>query len=696
MSPIVSSLMAVSHLLAKRSEVILAFAVIGIVFMMIMPLPTGLVDALIALNICISLLLVVMVMYVPGPIAFSTFPGILLITTLFRLALSITTTRLILLDADAGDIVEAFGNFVVGGNLVVGIVIFLILMVVNFLVITKGSERIAEVSARFTLDAMPGKQMSIDSDLRAGLLTSTEAQNKRKDLAKESQLFGAMDGAMKFVKGDAIAGIIIVMVNILGGVSIGVSQMGMTSNEALELFAILTIGDGLVAQIPALLIALTAGLMITRVKADALADVNVGQEMAEQLTVQPKAWIIASIVMLCFAFIPGMPTVSFMVLALVFGGVGWLNIFLENKKLSMVAELSEEETAASQEPPEEEDVSSFSVYERLSAVLHTSHKESDWFLHFRRSIRRSRNEIVLGYAYMLPTFKFYFRDDIPEDEFILRFYEVPAITATYGGSFAWVKAEHQEKLDDLSIKYKQGEESREESHLLLVDAKFLDKLEDEKIPYTTCIDEISERVKEVFMSHCHLFIGLEESHKIMTWALDNIPELAKECERILPLSKLTDVLKKLASESIPLKSLHKIFETIVAHASIEREPGALTEIVRVYLRDQICSQISKENKINVCLLEAEAEEHLRDSLHKTATGGYFSIDPDRSEQLIEKINQSTAEYIKDKEPIALVVSQDLRPYMRDLIKNSLFKLPVLSYSEISESIFVQPVARLAI
>ena len=696
MNPLVAGLTTVSTLVAKRSEVILAFVVVGVVFMMIMPLPTGLVDSLIALNISVSALLVIIVMYLPGPVAFSTFPGILLITTLFRLALSITTTRLILLQADAGDIVEAFGNFVVGGNLVVGIVIFLILLIVNFLVITKGSERIAEVAARFTLDAMPGKQMSIDSDLRAGLLTSEEAQNKRKELAKESQLFGAMDGAMKFVKGDAIAGLIITMVNIIGGVAIGTSQMGMTSGEALELYAILTIGDGLVAQIPALLIALTAGLMITRVKEEAIGDVNVGQEMAEQLTGEPKAWIISAFVLVGFSLVPGMPTAAFLTLALIIGGIGALNIYLGNQKQEILETLSEEEVAPAPVAPEEEDIRNFSVYERLSAVLHTKHQDSEWFMHLRRSVRRARNEIVLDYGYMLPVYKFQFSKDVPEDEYILRFYEVPVVKATYDSMYAWVKIEDQARLEALDIPFTQGSEEREEQHLLWVHSQFLDKLETNDISYQSTIDTITERSTKAFMTNCHMFIGLEEAHKIMVWGLDHIPELAKECERLLPVSKLADVLKKLASESISLKSLHKIFETIVAHAPVEKDPNALTEIVRVYLRDQICSHLTKDNSLNVCLLDAEAENTLRESLHKTVTGGYFSLEVDAIEGFISEVKAHTTSFLQEKSPVALVVSQDLRPYLRDMIKGELFELPVLSYSEISESMSVKPIGRLSI
>ncbi|BBP67649.1 hypothetical protein PHLH5_51900 [Pseudomonas sp. Cab53] len=312
----------------RRIEVAGAFVVLGIVFMLILPLPTSVVDALIAVNICISCLLIVLSLYLPRPLAFSSFPAVLLLTTLFRLALSVATTRLILLQGDAGHIVQAFGNFVVGGNLAVGLVIFLILTVVNFLVITKGSERVAEVAARFTLDALPGKQMSIDSDLRANLIDVNEARRRREELNKESQLFGAMDGAMKFVKGDAIAGLVIVVINLIGGFSVGMMQHDMGASESMHLYSVLTIGDGLIAQIPALLISLTAGMIITRVSPEGQpAGSSVGKEIASQLTAEPKAWVIASVGMLGFAALPGMPTLVFIVIALITGTAGIVQLY---------------------------------------------------------------------------------------------------------------------------------------------------------------------------------------------------------------------------------------------------------------------------------------------------------------------------------------------------------------------------------
>lgn len=695
----INLLTSFTGVIAKRSEVILVFAVIGVVFMMILPLPTGLVDTLIALNISISCLLVVLAMYLPGPVAFSTFPGLLLITTLFRLALSITTTRLILLQADAGEIVEAFGNFVVGGNLVVGVVIFLILLLVNFLVITKGSERIAEVSARFTLDAMPGKQMSIDADLRAGMLGPEDAKNMRSALAKESQLFGAMDGAMKFVKGDAIAGLIITAVNILGGVAIGTTQMGMTSGEALELFAILTIGDGLVAQIPALLIALTAGLMITRVKADAFAEVNVGQEMASQLTLEPKAWIVASIVMIGFSVIPGMPTVAFVVLAVVFSSVGGIKIFFEKKQTEQALQqeiVPEEEVKEEPIISEEEDIKTLDVYDQVSVLMNSAHRHSSWFLHLRRSIKAARNRIVVEYGYTVPSYKFVFNDQVPMDEYALRFHDVVAVKATFDSVYAWVDMEYKEKLEELEVLCVPGKKERKEDHMLWVHSMFLPTIEENNIPFKSTIDTITEATYETYLRNAHIFIGMDEAHMIMQWGFAGVPELAKECERLLPLSKFADVLKKLAAETIAIKSLKKIFETIVSNAATEKDPNALAEIVRMYLRDQICGKITTDNSLNVCLLDSNTEVLLRESLHKTVTGGYFALDPEDSNKLISEIKTTTEEYMTNKTPVAMVVPQDLRPYFRDLIKGELFKLPVLSYSEISESLSITPIARLSV
>ena len=314
MNPILASLQRFAILASSRNDLVLAVILVGIIFMMILPLPVLVVDILIGINMTISAVLLMVAMYLPSPLAFSSFPSVLLVTTLFRLGISIATTRLILLQGDAGSIIQTFGNFVVGGNLVVGLVVFLILTIVQFVVITKGAERVAEVAARFSLDAMPGKQMSIDGDMRAGTIDMAEAKRRRNIVEKESQLYGAMDGAMKFVKGDAIAGIIIVFVNLLGGMLIGMLQKGMDANKAISTYSILSIGDGLIAQIPALFIAICAGIIVTRVNSDEGGPSNVGKDIGAQILAQPRALMIGGGIALGMGLIPGMPTPVFAVL----------------------------------------------------------------------------------------------------------------------------------------------------------------------------------------------------------------------------------------------------------------------------------------------------------------------------------------------------------------------------------------------
>ncbi|MEM7259901.1 MAG: FHIPEP family type III secretion protein, partial [Pseudomonadota bacterium] len=314
--PVSTVFSVIGNLSKKSSDVILAFLMMAIIGLMILPLPLVLIDTLVALNMALGVMLVLMAIYVNSPLQFSAFPSVLLISTLFRLALSIATTRMILLQGDAGNIIDTFGQMVAGGNIVVGLVVFLIITLVQFLVIAKGSERVAEVGARFTLDAMPGKQLSIDSDLRSGVIDKAEARKKRADLERESQLHGSLDGAMKFVKGDAIAGIVVIIINLLGGLAVGVFQLDMSAGAAMGKYSILTIGDGLVAQIPALFGAMAAGLIVTRVS-DTETEQHLGSAIGQQFTSIPRVSLVAGVMCLFFALVPGFPTGIFTVLGLI-------------------------------------------------------------------------------------------------------------------------------------------------------------------------------------------------------------------------------------------------------------------------------------------------------------------------------------------------------------------------------------------
>lgn len=681
----------------QRSEVVGATVVMSIVFMMIVPLPTSLIDVLIALNICISSLLIVLAMYLPKPLAFSTFPSVLLLTTMFRLALSVSTTRQILLQQDAGHIVEAFGNFVVGGNLAVGLVIFLILTVVNFLVITKGSERVAEVAARFTLDAMPGKQMSIDSDLRAGLIEAHQARQRRENLAKESQLFGAMDGAMKFVKGDAIAGLVIVFINMIGGFAIGVLQNGMDAGAAMHIYSVLTIGDGLIAQIPALLISLTAGMIITRVSADGQqVDANIGREIAEQLTSQPKAWIMSAAGMLGFALLPGMPATVFIAIGIVALGSGLFQLWRTQQETT---QHEADQRHAQQLAPEEnghQDLRRFNPTRAYLLQFSPIHRHSEPATALIQNIRRLRNRLVYHFGFTLPGFDIEFSPTLADDEFRFCVYEIPLITATFGVEHLAIRKNSidawlSEQTADPNAPVMQGVSDRDEAHWCWLPPEH-PLLQQEG----HCVWNASELIMLRMEQAIHLsgaqFIGLQESKSILNWLESEQPELAQELQRIMPLSRFAAVLQRLASERIPLRSVRTIAETLIEHGQHERDSAALTDFVRIALKEHICHRYLQPNGLNVWLLTPETEELLRDSLRQAQSETFFSLAQDYGISLLHQMRQAFPPY--EHSQALILVAQDLRSPLRALLKEEFNAVPVLSFAELTSNVAINVVGRL--
>ncbi|MEH2921551.1 type III secretion system export apparatus subunit SctV [Samsonia erythrinae] len=673
----------------QRSEVVGAVIVMSIVFMMIIPLPTGLIDVLIALNICASSLLIVLAMYLPKPLAFSTFPAVLLLTTMFRLAISISTTRQILLQQDGGHIVEAFGNYVVGGNLAVGLVIFLILTVVNFLVITKGSERVAEVAARFTLDAMPGKQMSIDSDLRAGLIEAHQARQRRENLAKESQLFGAMDGAMKFVKGDAIASLVIVFINMIGGFAIGVLQHNMSASDAMHIYSVLTIGDGLIAQIPALLISLTAGMIITRVSADGQkVDANIGREIAEQLTSQPKAWIISSIGMFGFALLPGMPTLVFIAISLASLGSGLFQLW----RIKQQGQRDASQSEADNLPAEQngfQDLRRFNPTRAYLLLFHPVWQERPMTLKLLQNIRRLRNRLVYRFGFTLPSFDIEYTDRLAEDEFQFCVYEIPYVKATLVTDRLAVASSIAEQVDvNLALP---GSTLRDESQWLWLPQEQVTQQPDD-VPRWTADELILARMEQAIHRTGSQFIGLQETKSILTWLESEQPELAQELQRIMPLSRFAGVLQRLASERVPLRSVRPIAEALIEVGQHERDTLALTEYVRLALKSQICHQYSRDNTLSVWLLTPESEELLRDTLRQTQNETFFALSQDDASTLLSQLRQAFPRF---SSPDALVlVAQDLRSPFRTLLQDEFHHVPVLSFTELESTLSINVIGRL--
>lgn len=705
----------------QRSEIVGAAFALALVFMLIIPLPLPLIDTLIALNICLSSLLIVLAMYLPKPLAFSTFPAVLLLTTMFRLALSISVTRQILIQQDAGHIVEAFGSFVVGGNLAVGMVMFLILTVVNFLVITKGSERVAEVAARFTLDAMPGKQMSIDSDLRAGLIDVHQAKLRRSDLAKESQLFGAMDGAMKFVKGDAIAALVILFINLIGGISIGVLQVGMSAGEAMHVFSILTIGDGLIAQIPALLISLTAGMIITRVSSDAdtIDAPNIGREIAEQLTSQPKAWILASMGMLGFALVPGMPGMVFTLLALITLSSGGFQVWRARHTLRLAQPQMENEVI----PPElngREDLRQFNPTRPYLIQFPTVCRGKAETLDLVQEIRRLRNRIVYHFGFTLPAFDIEFSDRLEADEFRFSVYEIPKVMGTFNTGCVAVEARWLESLsaqeqqalsasaestavaapaagqeaaqaEAAPLKPALGQALRQEADSLWLPADH-PLLENEAVARWTAAELLLKRMENAIHASSPHFIGLQETRALMGWLESEQPELAQELQRVMPLARFSSVLQKLVAERIPLRSVRAIAEALIEHGQHERDVFLLTEQVRITLKTHLCHQYSQADGIHAWLLAPELEEALRDSLRQTQNDIFFAL----SQEQIQSVHQQVRRAFTtgNERQSVLLAAQDLRGPLRALIAESFHQVPVLSFAELEPALAVHVLGRL--
>jgi len=673
----------------KRSEIVGGFIALAVVFMLIIPLPLPLIDVLIATNISMSCLLIMTAMYLPKPLAFSTFPSVLLLTTMFRLGLSISTTRQILLQQNAGHIVQAFGNFVVGGNLAVGLVVFLILTVVNFLVITKGSERVAEVSARFTLDAMPGKQMSIDSDLRAGFITADQARQKRGDLTKESQLFGAMDGAMKFVKGDSMAGIVILSINLIGGFCIGVLQLGMSAGDAIHLFSILTIGDGLIDQIPALLISLTSGMMITRVSANEEAiDHNIGKEITEQLTQQPKAWIMSGVGMFAFSLLPGMPTFVFILLGMLTIGTGSFQLWRDHR----IKHAVKNEKMLIPEENGEHDIKTFNPA-RLFVLSFPAGRERDpQVIKIIEEIRRIRNRIVNQFGFTIPVFNIQFTSLQRDHEFRFLVYEVPKVVATLTHDKRAVERlgyvrqlEDKENLPAVLI-------PQEEDWIWLEES---DPYIHSGAPSWSGNDLLLAKMEEALFQTAPRFIGMQETRAIVSWLQSDLPEVAQEFERVFPLARLSHVLQRFVSERISLRAIRSITESLLRHGQ-ERDTGMLIDQVRIDIKEHICFQYSKDGEgLLAWLLTPETEEILREALRQTATDTFFTLSQEHMKGFMDQMRDNFPPYRSVNQGV-LLVAQDLRGPLRNLIQNAFNHVAVLSFAELEFNLPVNVEGRLDI
>ncbi|MEM1282349.1 MAG: type III secretion system export apparatus subunit SctV [Chlamydiota bacterium] len=706
--------------ISRSSDIALAMIVIAILVMIIIPVQPWVIDYLIALNLTASVSLLMVALYIPSALHLSIFPSLLLITTLYRLGLNIASTRQILLNADAGEIIEQFGNFVVGGNIVVGGVIFIIITLVQFIVITKGAERVAEVAARFTLDAMPGKQMSIDADMRAGILDSNQAREKRLSIQKESQLYGAMDGAMKFVKGDAIAGIVITLINVIGGIIIGMMMKNMDAQQAIQTYSILSIGDGLVSQIPALLISITAGIVTTRVTSE--TDTNLGSEISSQLLKQPKALMLAAGFLMGMGLIPGFPTAPFMILASAVGLIGyslWSNAQSKTGLPSegggtMLAPGGTMESAkgggASVQTtiPEHRVVSGGGVDSyalTLPVILETGGGLSEQIRKAQKSRGGSFIDIMIPkmrqalYADLGVRFPgVHVRTDSPileEDEYSIHLNEVPIVRGKVLEGYVLTN-ESEENLNRYNLPFSTYKNSLGLPSLW-VEEQYTELLDKAGIKYWSSLEVMILHLSYFFRHYANEFVGIQEVKSMLEFMEKSFPDLIKEVTRLIPLQKMTDIFKRLIQEQISIKDLRTIMESLAEWAQTEKDTVLLTEYVRSSLKRYISYKYSQgQTVLSVYILDPEIEDMVRGAIKQTSAGSYLALDPDSVQLILQGIRNTVAPPPPGGQPPVLLTAIDVRRFVRKLIEMEFSEISVVSYQEIIPEIRIQPLGRIQI
>ncbi|MFP2929170.1 type III secretion system export apparatus subunit SctV [Pyxidicoccus sp. 3LG] len=696
--------------LSKYSDIVLALVVVCIVGMMIVPLPTLLLDVLLTLNISISVVLLLVSLYVPAALHLTVFPTLLLITTMFRLSLTISTTRLILLTGDPGEVVIAFGNFVVQGNFVVGAILFVILVIVNFIVISKGSERVAEVAARFTLDAMPGKQMSIDADLRAGSIDQDQGKKKRRDLERESQLFGAMDGAMKFVKGDAIASIIITVVNIVGGLIIGVTQKGMSAGDAAQKYTLLTIGDGLVSMIPAILISTCAGIIVTRVGGEE-EGAHLGMDMGTQLTAYPKAIAIAAGMLIVLGLVPGLPKIPFFLLGAGAGFGAWT--MLKKQKMAEVTEEAgpaletDNGTPMASEPAPKEPMNPDSelfipvvtpiVLEVSDALVPyvDSRQDNGKFLFELIPFMRDGLFVELGVRF--PGVRARGNGSLPPGAYQVQINEVPVVTgqATLGHILV------NDTVDRLRLMNIQGFEAinpATRQPAAWVPEHHRDTLEAAGLTTWDVPGYIILHTAAVLRRNAREFIGVQETQTMLEQLEKAFPAIVKEVvPKVVNVLKLTDILQRLVEEEISIRDLRGILQALAEYGQVEADNVMLTEHVRAAQRRYISHKYARgTGTLVVYLLDPNIEEAIRGSVKRTSAGAHLALEPELAQEIVQAVRSECGHLPPSAQRPVILTAMDIRRYVRKLLEyefNPSFS--VLSYQELSPELNIQPVARIS-
>ncbi len=670
------------------TNLVVAAGVVGILTIMVIPLPRYLMDFLLSLSFTVALAILLMSMYISKPLDFTAFPALLLVTTLFRLSLNVASTRLILLHGHegpsaAGHVIKSFGQFVVGGNYVVGAIVFAILVIINFVVITKGAGRIAEVAARFTLDAMPGKQMAIDADLNAGLIDEAEAKRRREEIAKEAEFYGAMDGASKFVRGEAIAGLIIMAINVVGGLIIGSLQKGLSISEAAQTYTLLTIGDGLVSQIPALIVSTSAGIIISR----AAAEASMGRDFAKQFAMRPEALALAAVIVFIFGLMPGLPTVPFTVLALFMGGLAYL-AYRTQKALALPEEekaAAEPEESATPEAVEEllmVDILELEVGYALIPLVDESQGGD-----LLERIRTLRRQFAMEMGLIVPPL--HVRDNLQlrpgEYVILIKGVEVARAELMPGHYLAMDPGDVKKKIEGIPTTEPAfglpalwvPEEKREEAELAgytVVDLS------------TVLITHLAEVIK----AHADELLGRQEVQRLLDALAKHYPKAVEECLNVVPLGVVQKVLHNLVRERVSIRDLLTIVEAIADYGQNVKDPDLLTEYVRQRLaRVIVRPYLDQEGKLHAVAVGEDIEEAVRRALQRTDQGTFLTIDPKVGSRIVAALTQAAERLSALGYHPVFLSSPVSRRHLRRLIERSLPQAAVISQAEIPPQVTVE-------
>ncbi len=669
-----------------KSNLLAATGIVAILMIMVLPIPAPVMDIFLALNITISLLVFLLSLYIRRPLDFPIFPSLLLLTTLFRLSLNIASTRLILLHghegpAAAGHVIMGFGQFVVGGNYVVGGIVFAILVIINFVVITKGAGRIAEVAARFTLDAMPGKQMAIDADLNAGLIDDTEARRRRQDISRESEFYGAMDGASKFVRGEAIAGLIIMAINVIGGFVIGVLQQGLPVTSAAQSYTLLTIGDGLVSQIPALIISTAAGILVSR----AASDASMGSEFIKQFAVQPEALAVTCGIVFFFGMVPGLPTVPFTLISM---GVGTLAYFAYREKQRMGESVSEEEGSvpATAEQPEEgsaEDVEQFLSLDILELEIGygliplVDEEQGGDLLERIKSIRR---QFAQEMGIIVPPL--HVRDNLqinPSEYVIL----IKGIDVARGE----LMLGHLLAMDP-------GDAKREIAGIPTTEPAFglparwipESAREEAQMAGYTVVDlsaVVATHLAEVIRKNADELLGRQEVQRLLDALGKTHPKAVEEVTGALSLGIIQKVLQNLVREKVPIRDFLTIVETLADYGPMTKDHDILTEYVRQKLGRAIVKPLLDDAKsLSVLTIEPQIEEQIRKGIQQTEHGSFISLDPGTVQKIVRAVQTKVEKVAEEGFQPVILCGPAVRRHLRRLVERFVPNVVVLSHSEI--------------